>query len=143
MLACFYLSSAGKTERMGKNKDIGNTGENIAAKFLEVKGYTVIERNYLKKWGELDIIARKNGVVHFVEVKTISRETHTYVTREMFESYNPAENMHKDKIARLHRAIQSYLGERRVTEDWQLDLLTVRLFIKDKKAECKIIENVL
>tara|TARA_B100000508_G_C11450248_1_gene273608 strand:+ start:98 stop:466 length:369 start_codon:yes stop_codon:yes gene_type:complete len=122
---------------MTKRKDIGNTGEHIAEGFLETKGFVILGKNYNKKWGEIDIIARKDNMVHFVEVKTISRETGN-------ESiYRPEENMHKKKIERLHRAIQSYLGEFDITHDWQLDLVTVTLFIKDKKAECALIENVL
>lgn len=122
---------------MTKRKDIGNTGEHIAEGFLETKGFVILGKNYNKKWGEIDIIASKDGVVHFVEVKTISRETGN-------ESiYRPEENMYKKKIERLHRAIYSYLAEFNVTHDWQLDLVTVTLFIKDKKAECALIENVL
>ncbi|QSH39213.1 YraN family protein [Candidatus Kaiserbacteria bacterium] len=128
---------------MSRNKDIGNTGEHIAARFLETKGFSILGKNYSKKWGELDIIAKKEGVVHFVEVKTISRETQNIVSRENNSAYRAEENMHKKKIERLHRAIQSYIEEFNVKEDWQLDLVTVVLFIKDKKAECRFVENVL
>jgi len=128
---------------MSKNKDIGNTGEHIAVCFLEARGFSILGKNYNKKWGELDIIARKGDIVHFVEVKTISHETKDSVSRESFSTYRPEDNMHRKKIERLHRAIQSYLEEFNVTGEWQLDLVTVKLFIKDKKAECTLMENVL
>ena len=78
-----------------------------------------------------------------MEVKTISRETQNRVSRENNSAYRAEENMHKKKIDRLHRAIQSYIGEFSIKGDWQLDLVAVVLFVKDKKAECRFIENVL
>lgn len=65
---------------MGKqqNKVTGNRGEGLATEYLQKKGYTILERNYRSKWGEVDIIAKtksetrnsKDEVVVFVEVKT-------------------------------------------------------------------------
>lgn len=52
----------------------GKWGENIAAEFLQRRGYGIIERNYRCRSGEVDIIAEKSGVIHFVEVKTRSGE---------------------------------------------------------------------
>ena len=50
--------------------ELGQRGEEAAACFLERQGYEVVERNYRCSYGEIDIIARKDGVVAFVEVKT-------------------------------------------------------------------------
>ncbi|MBV9159572.1 MAG: YraN family protein [Candidatus Kaiserbacteria bacterium] len=50
-------------------RPIGDMGESIAAQYLERKGFRIIDRNYLKPWGEIDIIAEKSGIIHFVEVK--------------------------------------------------------------------------
>ena len=57
---------------MGKqqNKTTGNRGESLAAEYLQIKGYKIMERNYHSKWGEVDIIAKINNIVVFVEVKT-------------------------------------------------------------------------
>lgn len=52
----------------------GRWGENVAAEFLQKRGYGIIERNYRCRAGEVDIIAEKSGVIHFVEVKTRSGE---------------------------------------------------------------------
>ncbi len=51
-------------------KEFGNLGEKVAAFYLEKKGYTIIQRNFCIRGGEIDIIASKDGVIAFVEVKT-------------------------------------------------------------------------
>lgn len=51
---------------------IGRLGEEIAVKYLKNKGFLIITQNYLKKCGEIDIIAQKGKILHFVEVKTVS-----------------------------------------------------------------------
>lgn len=48
----------------------GIKGENIAAAYLQDNGYTIIERNYRKQYGEVDIIATYKNTLVFVEVKT-------------------------------------------------------------------------
>ena len=55
-------------------RQIGDTGEEVACKYLEARGFKVLERNYLRKWGEIDIIAEKAKRLYFVEVKSVSRE---------------------------------------------------------------------
>jgi len=49
--------------------DIGNRGENIASVFLTDNGYKVIDQNWKTRWCEIDLIAKKNNIVYFVEVK--------------------------------------------------------------------------
>ena len=55
-------------------KRIGNLGEAMAEVLLVERGYQIIARNFRCKFGEVDIIARKGGVMAFVEVKTRTRE---------------------------------------------------------------------
>lgn len=50
-------------------KELGDTGEQIVTVHLQDKGFSVLEKNYRKRFGEVDIIARKNDVLVFVEVK--------------------------------------------------------------------------
>ena len=52
------------------NKIIGNYGEDIAVKFLQKNKYKIIERNFLCKCGEIDIIAKDKNILVFVEVKS-------------------------------------------------------------------------
>ncbi len=54
---------------MLSNLDKGKEGEDLAVKFLEEKGYTIVERNYRHQRSEIDIIAAENEVLVFVEVK--------------------------------------------------------------------------
>ena len=56
------------------NKILGNKGEEYTARYLMTRGYEILERNYLIKGSEIDIIARKNNEIHFVEVKTRTQD---------------------------------------------------------------------
>lgn len=51
------------------NRSTGERGEKIARRFLEDRGYSIVEQNYRTRHGELDIIARKDGTLVIVEVK--------------------------------------------------------------------------
>lgn len=53
-----------------KNRETGNKGERVAAERLMSEGYEILTRNYKNKWGEVDIVAKFNNRVVFVEVKT-------------------------------------------------------------------------
>jgi len=128
---------------------IGQTGEKTACAFLMKRGYVISNRNYRKKWGEIDIIATFKGKLHFVEVKTVSREiTSIKALRVPHETINdyfrPEENVHPQKIARLHRTIESYLIEKRLKDIvWQLDVIAVYLDMKSKKARVCMTENIV
>lgn len=123
---------------------VGEIGENTACVFLTKRGFKILDRNYRKKWGELDIIAEKEGILHFVEVKTVSRENLDDVLRETSE-YRPEENVHPWKLRRLSRAIQTYLLEKGIDDEkeWQLDVLAVFLNLNRKEAKCRLTENIV
>src|SRR4051812_43449221 len=109
---------------MISTRDIGKIGEDIACKWLKNHGFLVIERNYLKKWGELDIIAAKDKIIHFIEVKSVFKSD----TSEK-KGYRPEENVHNLKVRRLRRTIETYLLEHRFNKDalFQFHVLTVVL----------------
>jgi putative endonuclease len=52
-----------------KTRRVGEVGENLAEKYLRKHGYRIIERNFSTRFGEIDLIAKKKGVLVFVEVK--------------------------------------------------------------------------
>jgi putative endonuclease len=136
-----------KSEESNKsnNKIVGALGEQIAANYLEKHGFTILDRNYLKKWGEIDVVARgTDGKVHFVEVKAVSYETkeqlNAAVTRR---TWRPEENVHPYKLRKLQRAIESWLMEKRYEGQWQIDVLAVRMVSREKYATVKYISNVI
>ena len=55
---------------MQHTKKLGNEGENIITTWLKQKKFTIISKNYRTRWGEVDIIAKKDDIISFVEVKT-------------------------------------------------------------------------
>lgn len=128
------------------NKQIvGELGESIAVKFLEKKGFVTVERNYRRKFGEIDIVTKKKGVIHFVEVKTVSCENLNEVGGGVSDSFRPEDNVHPQKLRRLSRAIRVYLSDSGMGEEsgWQFDVVTVLLDEKSKIAKVKLIEDVI
>lgn len=121
-----------------ENQKIGALGEDIAESFLVKHGYSIVERNYLKKVGEIDIVCKKAGKFYFVEVKTVSREI---VSHETKDDYRPEDNLHAQKIVRLGRAIDIYLEERGVECDWEIIGVMILLDEKQKKAKVTLLEN--
>lgn len=59
-----------------KSNMLGKAGEDFAAKYLEERGYKIVERNYRIATAEIDIIAEREGEIIFVEVKTRSNVRH-------------------------------------------------------------------
>jgi putative endonuclease len=85
---------------------VGKTGEDVAVKFLEQNGYTVLERNYRSGHQEIDIIARDHEFLIFVEVKTRS----CHIPESM--SYGrPARAVGSTKQKNIVLAAQSYLRQ--------------------------------
>jgi len=106
-----------------KKKQTGSRGEDAACRFLEQDGFTIVDRNVRNKRGyavgEIDIIARKDDRIFFVEVKT---RTQTY------KSMLPPEmSITREKIHKLHRAIDRYRTRNReiATLPYQLDAIVV------------------
>lgn len=88
------------TPRSGHNAEIGRRGEDAAARFLDRRGYEIIERNWTCTAGEADIIARDGETVVFVEVKT----------RTNCDKGLPAEAVDEAKRARYERIAAQFLS---------------------------------
>ena len=84
------------------NRKIGKEGEEIAAKFLQEKGYKILERNYSTKFGEIDLIAVKNNILSFVEVKL--KQSENFGT--------PEEMIGTSKLAQVQRMAEFYLMDK-------------------------------
>jgi putative endonuclease len=126
------------------NQKIGELGENVACTYLEKHGFSISERNYTKKWGEIDIIAEKAGKLYFIEVKSVSCGTLPDLSIEDPKRKRPEENMHPWKMKRLARVVQTYLIHQRIgNREWQFDLLLVYLQLDDRTARVKVMENII
>jgi len=134
-------------KKLTEKRKTGNLGEDLACRFLMKRGFDVIERNYLKKCGEIDIIAKNMGKIHFIEVKSVSHETPLGVSGETndIDGFRPEDNVHPWKLQRLTRTIQVYLQEKNVSSetDWQFDLITVYIDKKHLISKVNILENVV
>ena len=97
----------------------GILGEDRACKFLRKKGFKILARNFHSKFGEIDIIATKDEILHFVEVKFTQNE------------YEVAYRLDKKKYQKLIKTIKYYLSKEGFDKDFQLDLLC----IKDKEVD--------
>ncbi len=117
----------------------GEFAENLAALYLKKMGFTILDRNYTQKWGEIDIVARKGRIVHFVEVKSVTREN--FATFAGDEA-RPEDQMHVRKQTRLIRTIKTYLVSHEVV-DWQFDLLALYLDHAQRKAYVRPLYDII
>ena len=118
-----------------EKQNVGNIGENVACQFLEKQGFRIVERNYRKKWGEIDIVAEKDKILHFVEVKTIASKG----------DYLPEDNVRLWKKQRLSRAIRTYLAERRIPDEqeFEIDVVSVVIDTETGHQKIKLIGNII
>lgn len=124
---------------MAKHNEIGALGEVVAGEFLESKGHRILDRNFRRPYGEIDLVSRgRNGKIHFVEVKSVSWETGTPTS-----AHSPLENIHQFKVERLKRIIQSYLALKKIDSEWQFDAMAVYLDQETKTAKVRYLENVI
>lgn len=124
-----------------EKRNTGDRGEEVACTFLVKHGYSIIERNHWRKWGEIDIVALKNDEYHFVEVKTAIKDISR--TPDLDFEYSPADNMTIEKRKRLSRVIQTYLTENRRGEcDWQVDLALVYLDKNSNNFKIDMIDDI-
>lgn len=87
-------------------RQVGDFGEEITAEYLEKNGYRILDRNYSKPFGEIDIIAIKDDLIAFVEVKTRKSDAFAYAA-EAVDFY---------KQQRIRRASQAYLMEKDMSD---------------------------
>ena len=119
---------------------VGRLGEGVARKFLEQKGFKVIDTNVLRKWGEIDIVVEKEGVVRFVEVKAQSALLGG--SREM-RDYRPEEMAHSTKLEKVARTASLYMEEKGDDREYQVDVVALLLDHEKHVARCRHYEQVL
>ena len=133
----------GGIEEKKNTRKTGDLGEKIAQKYLKERGFTILETNYLKNWGELDIVAQKDVVIHFVEVKTLKYDSKvTLKQSEIGDSWQPEEQVHRRKLHQIQKALETWLTERAWEGAYQIDVLAVKMVTRERYARVKYIENV-
>lgn len=106
-------------------KLFGDKSEEFAVMFLEQEGFSIIERNYFaRKLGEIDIIALKDEVIHFIEVKSGKKD------------FDPIYNLTSSKLRKVINSAQYYLKVKNLDLAFCIDALIIR------GEEVEFIENV-
>lgn len=96
-------------------QNIGETGEEYAVKFLKKKKYDIVERNYRKRYGEIDIIAENKNYIVFVEVKTRHTDSMT----------SAADAVNRQKQLKIIKTASLYLAENETEKFCRFDVCEV------------------
>jgi len=117
-------------------KELGFLAENIAARYLEGRGYEIIAKNYRKPWGEIDIIAKTGETIVFVEVKANKQD--------FPGDFNPEIRVDYQKARKIKRTAMLYLERESGDMDieWQMDIVAVTFDIPNKKAKIRHFKNI-
>lgn len=119
---------------MQTKKEIGESGEAIAEKFLRAGNYEILAKNYRTRAGEIDIIAKKDKKLAFIEVKTRTSEICGL----------PQESVTKRKLIRIMKSAMFYLMENNIENNsFRIDVISVQLEKTGKVARIEHIKNVL
>src|SRR3989338_406851 len=115
-----------------QKRKFGDICEKVGSRYLIKKGLTILEKNYRKKWGEIDLIAKNGDNLHFIEVKgSLFNPKYDHM---------PEHNVHMWKTRRLWRAIQTWFMEHPDYEDneWQIDVMAVFLDRENRRGKIQI-----
>lgn len=116
---------------MALHIDFGKKGEQLAEEYLIKKGFTILHRNWRHSHYEIDIVAFKNNIPHFVEVKTRSSK----------KFGEPEESVTKKKIKFLLQAADEFLYQHPEYKNFQIDILSITIH-SEEQAEYFFIEDV-
>lgn len=101
----------------------GDIGEKIARDYLRDNGFNIVCCNYYTKYGEIDIIATKDNIYHFVEVKSGS-----YI--------EPLDKITRSKLKRIYKSIDVYLYANKLSVSYSVDV--IRIF----KGKIELFSNI-
>ena len=122
-----------KKTLQGDTKKLGIFAEGVARRYLLRNGYDILAANYKMSFGELDIVARKNGVISFVEVKANKR---------YYEGFEPEMRVDPRKQNKLIKLATAYMLNKKFHETpWQIDIVSVTFDFENKKARIKHFKN--
>src|SRR6476620_1737236 len=115
---------------MKGQRNKGDYGEEYACRWLQSKAYTILERNFRFSYYEVDIIAQKGKMIHFIEVKT--RWTSTFG--------NPEESVDRKKFKSMQEGAAAYMDQLGYYMPIQFDIVSVRY--DGTKTEVLLVEDV-
>lgn len=131
-----------------KNKSkIGQSGEDFVCQYLKERFYKIIDRNFRKTYGEIDIIAiAPDKTLVFIEVKTLNKMLNDNVSQQTFD-LTPEDNLNKQKLDKLQIIAQMFVAKHPelINEDkgWRIDLAAVDILTDcDKQFEIRYYENI-
>ena len=116
---------------MATHNETGKDAEDMAENFLIEKGFEILHRNWRHAHFEIDIIAKKNNLLHIIEVKS----------RNSWLAVHPEESVTKKKFKCLLNAADEYLFRHPEYRHVQFDILSIILY-KYKNPEFLLIEDV-
>jgi putative endonuclease len=125
-------------------KELGALGEKVAINYLKKRGYKILDKNYSPKFvsgpqrGEIDIIAKKDDIISFIEVKTLTSGGQT-------SRISPEEKVDYSKQKKLIKMAENWLMEKKVALDspWQIDVVSIRIDSDSKKAKIQHFQNAI
>ena len=116
--------------RRTQNREVGKKGEEVALRFLKKNGYRILQRNYVCKLGEVDIIAREKDTLAFVEVKTRTSTT-----------FGPPQlAVNASKQMQLSKAALSFIKEKRL-EEMNARFDVVAILLRPEGEEIELIRD--
>lgn len=114
------------------NHSLGFLGQNLAKSFLQKRGYQIIGENISYFCGEIDLVAKQNGKLFFVEVKT----------RTGFRQGGALYALTQKKFQRIFKAALTYKQKNFLRVSYQVDYIAIQIDPKTKKAHLKHFENI-
>jgi len=131
-------------------KKLGDFGEEVACRYLEKKGYKILDRNFVKNWdyrkkGEIDIIVKKGDIISFVEVKTAAFSGGFLVRGRASDGFFPEDRVDFKKQRKLRQLAEKWLVKNKLALDskWQIDVVSIKIDFDSKKAKIRHLENAV
>ena len=119
---------------MARRQTIGRWGEEVAAQFLQGKGYEILGRNVRSAYGELDIVARGGATIVFVEVKT--RTSSSFGLPEISVSTRKIQHL----INSAQAFMQVYPGPEQA---WRIDVISIEGHPGGPDPRIEVFENAV
>jgi putative endonuclease len=117
-----------------RRQRLGRYGEDRARRHLQSNGYSILDSNFRTRNGEIDLIAERDGIVSFVEVRT----------RKGTEFGTPEESITREKQARLVAVAQEYMQLKELGDvDWRIDVVALTLDARGRLLRLEVIENAV